>query len=57
MSEPIMIEYESLALANARFMGDLEAAATKVIRSGWYVLGNEVSAFESEFAAYVGARR
>lgn len=56
MNEPIMIEYESLALANARFMGDLEAAATKVIRSGWYVLGNEVSAFESEFAAYVGAK-
>lgn len=51
-----MIEYESLANSNASFMGELEAAATRVIRSGWYVLGQEVSAFESEFAQYVGAK-
>jgi len=51
-----MIEYESLALSNAPFMAELEAAACRVIRSGWYVLGQEVSAFESEFAQYVGAK-
>ncbi|MFY8042537.1 MAG: DegT/DnrJ/EryC1/StrS family aminotransferase, partial [Rhodoferax sp.] len=51
-----MIEYESLAQSNAQFMGELEAAASRVIRSGWYVLGTEVSAFESEFATYVGAK-
>lgn len=51
-----MIEYESLARSNGAFMADLEAAAARVIRSGWYVLGAEVSAFEAEFAAYVGAR-
>lgn len=51
-----MIEYESLANSNASFMEELEAAATRVIRSGWYVLGQEVSAFESEFAQYVGAK-
>ena len=51
-----MIEYESLAQSNAQFMGELEAAATRVIRSGWYVLGQEVSAFEAEFAQYVGAK-
>lgn len=51
-----MIEYESLAKSNADFMAELEAAATRVIRSGWYVLGQEVSAFETEFAQYVGAR-
>jgi len=56
MNEPRVIEYESLARSNAGLMAELEAAATRVIRSGWYVLGQEVSAFESEFAQYVGAR-
>lgn len=51
-----MIEYESLAQSNAAFMGELESAAVRVIRSGWYVLGQEVKEFEGEFAAYVGAR-
>lgn len=51
-----MIEYESLSRANEPFMAELEAAASRVIRSGWYVLGQEVTAFEDEFARYVGAR-
>ena len=56
MSNRQVIEYESLARSNAAFMAELEEAATRVIRSGWYVLGQEVSSFETEFAAYVGAR-
>lgn len=51
-----MIEYESLARSNGAYMAELEAAATRVIRGGWYVLGQEVSAFEAEFAQYVGAK-
>lgn len=51
-----MIEYESLAQSNAAYIADLEAAASRVIRSGWYVLGQEVSAFEQEFAQYVGVK-
>ncbi len=51
-----MIEYESLAQSNQKFMSELEAAASRVIRSGWYVLGQEVGAFEAEFAEYVGAK-
>ncbi|MTD94656.1 aminotransferase [Hyphomicrobium sp. xq] len=51
-----MIEYESLVASNAALMSELEAAASRVIRSGWYVLGQEVAAFENEFAAYVGAK-
>ena len=31
-------------------------AATRVIDSGWYVLGQEVKAFEQEFAHYCGAQ-
>lgn len=33
-----------------------EQKALDVLRSGWYVLGNEVKKFEEEFADYVGAK-
>lgn len=33
-----------------------EAAALRVLRSGCYILGKEVAAFEQEFAAYTGAK-
>ena len=29
-------------------------ASSRVLQSGWYILGGEVKAFEEEFAAYVG---
>lgn len=51
-----MIEYESLVSSNQPYMAELEVTAARVIRGGWYVLGQEVNAFEAEFAAYVGAR-
>lgn len=34
---------------------EYEAKALEVLRSGWYVLGREVSGFEDEFARYNGA--
>jgi dTDP-4-amino-4,6-dideoxygalactose transaminase len=34
----------------------LAAATKRVLRSGWFVLGQEVSAFETEFAEYCGTR-
>lgn len=33
---------------------EYEEKAVKVLRSGWYVLGQEVQAFEKEWAAYIG---
>ena len=41
---------------NARHADALKEAAARVIDSGWYVLGDELAAFESGFAAYCGAR-
>jgi len=41
---------------NARYADELKAAAARVIDSGWYILGEEVVAFEQEFAAYCGVR-
>lgn len=35
---------------------EFEDKAIEVLRSGWYVLGNEVKNFEKEFAAYTGAK-
>jgi dTDP-4-amino-4,6-dideoxygalactose transaminase len=56
MNNPSVIEYESLAQSNSAYIAELEAAASRVIRSGWYVLGQEVSAFETEFAQYLGVK-
>ncbi len=39
-----------------QYQSEFEAAALRVLRSGWYVLGKEVTAFEEEFAAFVGAK-
>ncbi|AIB16678.1 erythromycin biosynthesis sensory transduction protein eryC1 (plasmid) [Azospirillum argentinense] len=33
----------------------IDQAITRVLESGWYILGREVSAFEQEFAAFNGA--
>ncbi|MFE0028437.1 DegT/DnrJ/EryC1/StrS family aminotransferase [Amycolatopsis sp. NPDC059021] len=34
---------------------EIDDAVGRVLRSGWYLLGPEVEAFEAEFAAYCGA--
>lgn len=36
------------------YQKEFEAKAIEVLRSGWYVLGNEVKEFEEEFAKYTG---
>ena len=38
-----------------KYQSKFEEAALRVLRSGWYVLGSEVKAFEEEFATYIGA--
>ena len=35
---------------------ELDAAYHRVMNSGWYILGDEVEAFEQEFAAYCGVK-
>ena len=56
MADLPIVEYESLSRSNSAVMGDLESAALRVIRSGWYVMGGELAAFEDEFARYVGVK-
>lgn len=35
---------------------ELEETMRRVLKSGWYILGPEVEAFEHEFAAYIGTQ-
>jgi dTDP-4-amino-4,6-dideoxygalactose transaminase len=39
-----------------KYQNEFEQKALDVLRSGWYVLGKEVSSFEEEFANYTGAK-
>lgn len=38
------------------YQKEFEDKAMEVLRSGWYVLGNEVKSFEREFADFLGAK-
>ena len=50
------ISFLDLKAINATYRDELIEASTRVIDSGWYILGEEVAAFEKEFAAYCGAQ-
>ncbi len=46
---------QDLKRHNASLSAELAEACREVVESGWYVLGQQVKAFEQEFAAYLGA--
>jgi dTDP-3-amino-3,4,6-trideoxy-alpha-D-glucose transaminase len=48
------VPFVDLDAARADLGGDLEAAVSRVVASGWYLLGEELERFEAEFAAYCG---
>ena len=50
-----MIEFLNLRDITASFGGEIEQAVERVVKSGWYLLGEESQAFEQEFARYIGA--
>lgn len=39
-----------------KFQKEFEDAAVRVLRSGWYIMGQELERFEGEFADYLGAK-
>lgn len=51
-----MIPFLDLKAINQQYRDELVEAATRVIDSGWYIQGQEVEAFEREFADYCGTR-
>jgi dTDP-4-amino-4,6-dideoxygalactose transaminase len=52
----VKVPFLDLRAAHAEIEAQLEEAFRRVVRSGWYILGEEVERFESEFAAYCGAK-
>ncbi|MFC7524895.1 DegT/DnrJ/EryC1/StrS family aminotransferase [Parapedobacter sp. GCM10030251] len=50
-----MIAYEDLLKVNEHFFKEYTETFQHTLHSGWYILGNEVSGFESAFAQYCGA--
>lgn len=49
-----MIKFLDLKAINDSYEPDLSNAIKRVLDSGWYLLGNEVKAFEQEYAEYTG---
>lgn len=47
-----MIDYENLGKSNNPFFEEYRRVFDKVLLSGWYILGNSVKQFETDFAAY-----
>jgi len=49
------VPFLDLKAINARHAAELKSAMARIIDSGWYILGEEVKAFEAEFAAWTGS--
>ena len=51
-----MIPFLDLQAINARHQTELHHAAAQVIDAGWYIRGEQVTAFEREYANYCGSK-
>jgi len=51
-----MIPFLDLGAAYRKLKPEIDAAISRVLESGWYILGPEVEAFEGEWAAYCDAK-
>ena len=51
-----MTPFLDLQSINAQYRAELIEACTRVIDSGWYIGGNELTQFEQEFATYCGSQ-
>lgn len=51
-----MIKFLDLKAINDSFEPELLQAIKRVLDSGWYLLGNEVKAFEEEYTNYIGSK-
>jgi len=51
-----MIPFLDLKQINNKYSKELISACERVINSGWYIMGSELSAFEKEFAKYCDSK-
>jgi dTDP-4-amino-4,6-dideoxygalactose transaminase len=50
------VPFLDVKAVNERYTASIQDAFSRVLSSGWFILGEEVKAFEAEFAAYCGTR-
>lgn len=50
------VPFLDLRASYLELKSEIDRACAEVLDSGWYILGEQVEAFEREFAAYCGAR-
>lgn len=51
-----MIKFLDLQKINLTHQDEIEKKLSHVFRSGWYLMGQELSAFESSFSRYIGTK-
>ncbi|UMB55474.1 DegT/DnrJ/EryC1/StrS family aminotransferase [Lutibacter sp. A64] len=51
-----MIKFLDLQKINAQYQQELKEAASKVIDSGWYLMGKELETFEHNYADFCGVK-
>lgn len=54
--EKMTVPFLDVGAAYRELKAEIDTAVSRVLASGWYLLGAEISAFEHEFAAYTGSR-
>jgi dTDP-4-amino-4,6-dideoxygalactose transaminase len=51
-----MIKFLDLHTINGQYQAEIESAVQSVIDSGWYINGQQLSAFEKEFSTWCGTK-
>jgi dTDP-4-amino-4,6-dideoxygalactose transaminase len=51
-----MVKFLDLYKTNAQYGQELKEAATRVIDSGWYLMGKELESFEKNYAKFCGTK-
>ncbi|HFD7561524.1 TPA: DegT/DnrJ/EryC1/StrS family aminotransferase [Providencia rettgeri] len=51
-----MIKFLDLQTINKQYQQELKNACSRVIDSGWYIMGKELESFETNFANYCGTK-
>ncbi len=51
-----MVKFLDLKAINDSFEPELSNSIKRVLDAGWYLLGNEVTSFEKEYADYIGTK-
>lgn len=49
-----MVKFLDIAKITEKYSGEIHKAASRIIDSGWYLLGKETEVFEEQFARYMG---